>query len=120
MPKGIKKIEFSFGEESLTHYGGTLFNSGILQKTQSQKISPELCQISSEEPGLSDGGIDSAYSAYDDSWNRPGREHKIVTKQWCFQITRTNNKNRLKFPAGYPYEDVFRIAVKNIQRMKPL
>lgn len=36
------------------------------------------------------------------------------------RLTRTNNKNRLKFPAGYPYEDMFHIAVKNIQRMKPL
>lgn len=64
---------------------GALFNSGILQKTQSQKISSDLCQISSEEPGLSDGGNDYAYAVYDDSWNRTGREHKIFTNQWCFQ-----------------------------------
>jgi len=36
------------------------------------------------------------------------------------RLTKTRNKNTLKFPAGYPYKDLFNQAMTKINKMKPL
>ncbi len=36
------------------------------------------------------------------------------------RLTRTGNKNMLKFPAGYPYENLFNTAIANINKMKQI
>lgn len=36
------------------------------------------------------------------------------------RLTKTDNKNMLKFPAGYQYESLFNTAITNIHKMRPL
>ena len=43
------------------------------------------------------------------------RERLIVIPA---ELTRPGNKNRLEFPAAYPYKDLFNIAMRNITKLK--
>jgi len=45
------------------------------------------------------------------------RERLIVIPA---ELTRPGNKNRLEFPAAYPYKELFNQAIKNINKMKQI
>src|SRR6266511_6109890 len=86
MPKGPRKLVITFGNQTLTHYGGVYLLHRFLTRIGLKNAIATEIRFYPTEQSLHCRGIAACHPLPNHSWSRTNRNNTVVATQWCLPV----------------------------------